>query len=138
MYGDAPWIRFLVEDAAQLFSEAFALCDHGGELGAADGFTKSGLRRKRNSGEVVGHLEYGFLRIPHSPENDCVDVYRYGVARQRRFRGHIGDAHSLIDEMRDLVDDRNDEEKPRPAQSDELPEAQNDRLLPLVSDLDAE
>jgi hypothetical protein len=82
-------------------------------------------------------LEHRLLGVPHHPEGDGIDVDRHRVFGEGRLGLEIGDPDPLVDVVGDLVDDREDSEEAGAPEAAELPEAQNHRLFPLVSHLDA-
>ena len=138
LHGDSPRGGLLVEDLLQLVAECLALGDHLGELMAADGFAKGGLRAEGDSlGEVLD-LEDGLFRVPDEPEDDGVDVDGHGVAGEGGFGADGCDTDALIDVAAQCLDHGNDEEEAGTPQSAVATEAQHGDLLPLVDDLDGE
>lgn len=120
----------------QLTAERFALRDHLREFVAPDGFPETGLRTGRDRLNEVLHFKDRFFRIPDHPENNGIDIHRHGVARQRRFGGHAGDADSLVHEPAERIHNRDHMEQTRSAQSGIAAEAQHGDLLPLIRDFD--
>jgi len=115
----------------QFAAHGFALRDHLGEFVAADGFAQGGLRAERDGVDEVLHFEDGFFGVPDDPEDDGVDVDGDGIAGQRRFGTHAGDADALIDHLAQRVDHGNHEEHPGLAQADIAAETEHGDLLPL-------
>jgi hypothetical protein len=119
-----------------LLTETVALGEQLGQIVFADGVTQGGLSGE-DDGVVEGcHLQDRFFGIPDHPEGNRVDTDRHGVGRQRGLGAEVGHPDPLIDKLRHLVDDGQDEKDPGRFEPAETAKSQNHRLFPLVGDLD--
>ena len=132
----APWVRFFVQYALQLFAEHLALRDHLRQIVAADGFPQSRLRAHGDSLVEIHYLQNRLLGVPHQPEYDGVYVDRYGIARQCRLGFDISDANALVHVLADGIDHRDDKKDAWSAQADVAAQPQHSGFLPLFSYFD--
>ena len=68
----------------------------------------------------------------HQPEQHRIDVDGHGVGGERLLGGKAGRDGPLIDTRGNGIDEGDDPEQARPAETDEASEAQHDRALPLA------
>ena len=101
---------------------------------AADDVAQRRLCRPAHGLRIVLHFERRLLRVVHHPEEDGVDVDRYGIRRQRLLCGEARRDHALIDPRRHRVDERHDPEEAGTSETDVASEPQDDRALPLLGD----
>src|SRR5579872_6928054 len=138
LYGDAPRIGLLVEDALEFATESLALGDHLGEFVASDRLAQSGLGGESDGLDEDLDFEDRLLGIPDHPEDDGVDVDGDGVAGQGGFGRNAGDADSLVDVRAERFEYGNDVAHAGAAQADIAAETQDGDLLPLADDFDGE
>ena len=81
------------------------------------------------------HLEGGTLDVVHDPKRDRVYVDGDGVLGEARLGAEIGGADALVDVIGHAIQDRNDEEQPRAAQSAVLAHSEHHGLFPLIGKL---
>jgi hypothetical protein len=106
--------------------------------GGADHFTERGLRNTVDGLPVVGDLQYRLSRIMDVPENDRVDVDRHSVLGQGLLGVEGGGLYALVDDSRDVVDDRDDQEEPGSFHTLELAGSEDDKISPGVGHLERE
>jgi hypothetical protein len=87
---------------------------------------------------IVSRSAVCAVSVPDRPEHDCVHVHGNGVLRESGLRRDVRHAHALVHELRDLVDDGDENEQSRALEAHEASEPQDDGALPLVRDLQGE
>src|SRR5258708_40123876 len=105
---------------------------------AADGFTERRLCTHVHGVSKVLDFENGFFSVPNQPEDNCVDVDRDGVSRERRFGSDGRDTNALIDKAAQRVHHGHDEEDAGAAQAAVAAKTEDGDALPLLHNLDRE
>ena len=131
LYSHTPGCGALIDDLLQLLVQLAAADQDVGQHHAPDDVPQGRLRRPVHGSVVVLHFQSGFFRVPDNPEQDRVHIHRDRILGQRFLGGERADHDAVIDPRGDRVDDRDDPEQTRAAQTVELSQPQNDGFFPL-------
>ena len=85
---------------------------------------------------VVGYVQYSLLWIYHFPKQYCIDIYRHRIFGESLFCFERSRDHADVNPVRHAVDNGNDKKQTWSFQFVKFTQAQYQRPLPLISDLD--
>ena len=129
---NTPRSGLLSDFFLQLHVGLFTIGQQRGQHRRADHLAKRRLGDSIDCLTIVGDGQRSLLGIVHVPEDDCVDVDRYRVLRQRRLGIESGGLDTLIDDRDHRVEDGDDRKQTRPSDALQLAEPQDNELLPNV------
>jgi hypothetical protein len=130
---DAPGVGLLVEALLDVLVEPLALGEQGVQLVPAEHRAQRRLRQLRGRFEEVGDLDHRPLRIDDAEIKHGIDLDRHVVAGDHVLAGHVHGDHPQID-TDDLLDERDDDDQPRPLDLPETAEHEDDAALVFEQD----